>query len=79
MPESFGRIKNVLELNAQVYPPCHCGEPWTAHGKCGGYRPTKALVDYGTVYFVSADWLANFLFKIEQLIQRLRRSRMRRM
>jgi hypothetical protein len=75
--EDTGIVKKTVELNAIVYPACVCGKPWAAHGACGGYKPSRSIEDYGTVFFKSKDRIANFLFKIEQFIQRMRRARMR--
>jgi hypothetical protein len=72
-------VKKIVELRALVYPVCMCGEPWANHGSCGGYKPSRPIEDYGTVFFKSQDRIANWLFVIEQLIQRLRMARLRKL
>jgi hypothetical protein len=69
----------IASIEAIVYPPCECGEPWAKHGACGGYKPTGPVRNYGTLFFQSDDWLANTLFKVEHLFQRLRVARLRRL
>jgi hypothetical protein len=69
---------SVVSVEAIVYPECTCGEPWTLHGLCGGYVPSKPVVNYGTMFFKSPDFIANTLFKLEQFLQRLRVARLRR-
>lgn len=71
-------IKNkTVSIDAIVYPACECGEPWTKHGECGGYKPSGPVVNYGTIFFQSNDWLANTLFSVERFFQRLRAARLR--
>lgn len=75
--ESFGKTKTFASIEALVYPACECGEPWTKHGECGGYKPSGPVVNYGTVMFRSNDRLANTLFRIENFFQKLRILRLR--
>jgi hypothetical protein len=60
-----------VEIEAVVFPPCKCGKSWEAHGSCV-YDPDGPIRDYGTVQFVSNDWVANLLFVLERLIKQLR-------
>lgn len=64
-------------IEAIVYPSCECGESWTSHGACGGYKPSKPIVNYGTLHFGSNDWIANGLFIVERFFRRLRVNRLR--
>lgn len=77
MDSAFINSSKIVSLEAIVYPVCECGEPWSAHGNCGGYKPSGPVVNYGTIFFKSNDWLANLLFKVEQGIQRLRVIRLK--
>jgi hypothetical protein len=65
-------------IEAVVYPKCFCGEPWAAHGVCGGYKPLGPVIDYGTMSFESNDRIANMLFRIERFFKRLRVARLKR-
>lgn len=67
--DSRTSVNSYNELSAVIFPPCSsCGKP---------YRPSKP-VDPFTLMFRSEDWIANLLFKIERLSQRLRKRRMRK-
>lgn len=64
----FGKVRKNIELNAVVFPPCvSCGAP---------YRPTKPIVDHGTVFFQSPDRLANILYRIERFFANIRLKRL---
>lgn len=76
--DALANTSKLVSLEALVYPACECGEAWTKHGACGGYKPNGPVVNYGTVFFRSNDWLANALFAVEHFIQRLRVARLRR-
>jgi hypothetical protein len=76
--DAIANSGKFMSLEALVYPPCECGEPWAKHGTCGGYKPVGPVINYGTIVFKSNDWLANGLFRIERFIQRLRVARLRR-
>ena len=78
MDPVFINTGKAITLEAIVYPECECGKPWAVHGDCGGYKPAKPIINYGTIYFVSNDWLANTLFAVERFFQRLRVARLRR-
>jgi hypothetical protein len=58
-------------MEAVVFPACECGESWTKHGSCGGYKPSRPA------HFISNDWLANTLFAVERFFYRLRIARVR--
>lgn len=62
------KIRKNVEMEAVVFPPCNvCGMP---------YRPSKPIATE-TVYFESKDWLANFLYRVERYVTRMRKARMR--
>jgi hypothetical protein len=77
MDPTFVSTSKIVELAAIAYPSCECGAPWVEHGACGGYKPSKPVMNYGTVFFRSNDMLANLLFRAEQMFKRLRVARMR--
>lgn len=64
--------KQEVSIDAIVYPPCECGEPWAKHGECGGYKPSRPVENYGTIVFRSSNWLATAIFKCEILLRKLR-------
>lgn len=73
--ELLGSLTQSIEINATVYPVCECGKPWATHGECGGYKPSRPIESVGTVAFASKDPIANFLWKLEKFIQKIRRKR----
>lgn len=61
-------VRKYASIEGVVWPPCVCG---------AAYKPTRPIEDYGTLYFESPDWIANTLYKIESLVKRLRKARLR--
>jgi hypothetical protein len=68
---STGKVRKNVDLSAVVFPPCvECKAP---------YKPTKPILDYGTVFFESPDAIATFWFRIEQFFRDLRIARLRKL
>jgi hypothetical protein len=70
LTKKVGRVAKRVEMGAIVFPPCaECAAP---------YRPSKPIMDYGTVFFQSPDLVATVLFRIEQFFRDVRIARMRK-
>lgn len=78
--EQLSKVNKTIELSLAYHPVCKCGAPWEQHkptstDTCGGYDPSKPILDIGTVVYNSPDFLCNLLWKAERFFKFLRLKR----